>query len=513
MDTIQNIKAFLLVARTGSITIAARQLGVVPSVITKRIDRLEDQMRVKLLQRSTRRIGLTEAGEARLPRLQAAVTELETIFRNPRSRRRKWKDIADQIPRQRSPILSLGEMLTRFQVAHPRIEHRAGRRRSFGQSDRRGFRSCHRRAANFLSRRDRRARSAPILASICASPAYLERRGAPHHPRDLVQHDCLTFATTGQSWAFESRRGLINVDVKENSAPTTAICCAVPPSPAWASPGSRAMSSRRASRGRTRDDTARLSCAGILGESADPEKPDRATGGTPSADCAETGTANPSDRPTQSSEDGRRPHEPRTGRFWYGPFQDRGPASARLRKSRVFLRDFPSDNCPFPRASFIAEEQRRRMDGSQLELVEPLQPEGCPLHQARQSRVVEMDAVTRQDLHLPVQRREPSELRDHRVGHQSGRRHAVLDQPRQRLRLYHCAFTAPAGLFPGTMRSTRMDRWNDVEHLADVPANLAQAALAARAGRRRGLDDLLAAWQMLGQRANVALGLLAGASR
>ena len=55
-----------------------------------------------------------------------------------------------------------------------------------------------------------------------------------------------------------------------------------------------------------------------------------------------------------------------------------------------------------------------------------------------------------------------------------------------------------------------MDRWNDVEHLADVPADLAQAALAARAGRRRGLDDLLAAWQMLGQRANVALGLLAG---
>ncbi|MGC1563936.1 MAG: LysR family transcriptional regulator, partial [Bradyrhizobium sp.] len=59
MDTIQNIKAFLLVARTASITTAARQLGVVPSVVTKRIDRLEDQMRVKLLQRSTRRIALT----------------------------------------------------------------------------------------------------------------------------------------------------------------------------------------------------------------------------------------------------------------------------------------------------------------------------------------------------------------------------------------------------------------------------------------------------------------------
>src|ERR1700730_8341635 len=58
----------------------------------------------------------------------------------------------------------------------------------------------------------------------------------------------------------------------------------------------------------------------------------------------------------------------------------------------------------------VAEEQGRRMDGSQLELVEPLQPPRCPLHPAGERRAVEMDAVTGQDLHLPVQRREPSEL-------------------------------------------------------------------------------------------------------
>ncbi|OPY93587.1 hypothetical protein A5906_17460 [Bradyrhizobium sacchari] len=46
------------------------------------------------------------------------------------------------------------------------------------------------------------------------SPTYLARCGAPTHPRDLVQHDCLTFATTGLTWDFESRRGPINVEVK-----------------------------------------------------------------------------------------------------------------------------------------------------------------------------------------------------------------------------------------------------------------------------------------------------------
>src|ERR1700730_16237131 len=158
----------------------------------------------------------------------------------------------------------------------------------------------------------------------------------------------------------------------------------------------------------------------------------------------------------------------------------------------------------------VAEEQWRRMDGSQLELVEPLQPPSRSLYPARQGRAIEMDAVTSQDLHLPVQRGEPGELRDHHMGHQRSRRHAVLDQPRQRLRLYHCAFTAPAGIFGADHAEHPQDRRNDVEQLADVLADLVQPALAARTRGRLRLDDLLAAWQMLGQRADVALGLLTG---
>jgi DNA-binding transcriptional LysR family regulator len=213
MDTIQNIKAFLQVARTGSITMAARQLGVVPSVITKRIDRLEDQMRVKLLQRSTRRIALTEAGEARLPRLQAAVSELETIFQESQV---STSEMEGHL-RIKSPttiaILSLGEMLTRFQVAHPRISVELVMLDRSVNPIEEGFDL----AIGALPTSYPGVIDEPLCAYprvICASPAYLERCGTPHHPRDLVQHDCLTFATTGQSWAFESRRGLINVDVK-----------------------------------------------------------------------------------------------------------------------------------------------------------------------------------------------------------------------------------------------------------------------------------------------------------
>ena len=103
-----------MVAETGSLTLAARRLGVVPSVITKRINRLEDQMQVRLLQRSTRRITLTPEGEIRLPRLRAAVSQLDDIFRDAAA---SSAEVEGHL-RIKSPttiaILSLGEVLTRF---------------------------------------------------------------------------------------------------------------------------------------------------------------------------------------------------------------------------------------------------------------------------------------------------------------------------------------------------------------------------------------------------------------
>lgn len=213
MDTIRNIKAFLQVARTNSISVAARQLGVVPSVITKRIDRLEDQMGVPLLQRSTRGISLTGAGEARLPRLQTLVTELDAIFLESQV---STSEMEGHL-RIKSPttiaILDLGEMLTRFQIAYPRISIELVMLDRSVNPIEEGFDL----AIGALPTSYPGVIDEPLCPYprvICASPAYLERRAPPQHPRDLVQHDCLTFATTGLNWAFESRRGLINVDVK-----------------------------------------------------------------------------------------------------------------------------------------------------------------------------------------------------------------------------------------------------------------------------------------------------------
>ena len=49
---------------------------------------------------------------------------------------------------------------------------------------------------------------------LCASPAYLKTHGTPKHPRDLVDHRCLSFLPTGPEWPFEGPRGRINIQVR-----------------------------------------------------------------------------------------------------------------------------------------------------------------------------------------------------------------------------------------------------------------------------------------------------------
>ncbi len=54
----------------------------------------------------------------------------------------------------------------------------------------------------------------PVNAVVCAAPEYLRAHGAPSHPRELVDHDCLTFKPSGSTWQFQSNRGAITVDVR-----------------------------------------------------------------------------------------------------------------------------------------------------------------------------------------------------------------------------------------------------------------------------------------------------------
>ncbi|HEY7459462.1 MAG TPA: LysR family transcriptional regulator, partial [Xanthobacteraceae bacterium] len=118
MDTILNMKAFLATARSGSFSEAARQLSVAPSVVSKRVNQLEWQLRARLLERTTRRVRLTEVGEQYLPTVRGIVTEYDDLVTGIQ---RSPGELEGHI-RVKSPAaltnLHLGRVFTAFQRAN-----------------------------------------------------------------------------------------------------------------------------------------------------------------------------------------------------------------------------------------------------------------------------------------------------------------------------------------------------------------------------------------------------------
>lgn len=213
MDTLLNIRAFLATARAGSFSAAARELGVAPSVVIKRINRLEDQMRAKLFLRSTRRLALTEAGERARPRYQAILAELEEALSGAAA---GGGGIEGHL-RIKAPtslgVLHLGPLLAAFQQAHPRLTLEAVLVDRSVNPVEEGFDI----ALGALPVSYAHVQDVPLCPwprLLCAAPAYLARRGAPAHPSELPDHDCLAYTVAGTTWAFVGARGPVSVDIR-----------------------------------------------------------------------------------------------------------------------------------------------------------------------------------------------------------------------------------------------------------------------------------------------------------
>lgn len=212
MDTIQNLKAFMAVARTGSFSAAAREAGLATSVIAKRIDQLEGAIDAKLFVRSTRKLGLTEPGREWLTRVRAVVSDIDELMAAARHKR----DELEGPLRIKAPTtltaLYLGDILAGFQNRHPRISM------DIVLTDRplnpaeEGFDiAISVFGAVYGGVID--IPLCPIQRTICSAPGYLDRRGVPLHPRELVGHDTLNFHPTGDRWLFESPRGPVSVAI------------------------------------------------------------------------------------------------------------------------------------------------------------------------------------------------------------------------------------------------------------------------------------------------------------
>jgi DNA-binding transcriptional LysR family regulator len=187
---IEELRTFVEVADTGGVSPAARRLGVAKSIVSRRLARLEEDLGVQLLSRTTRGVALTEAG---------------TTFRDHAARACSEIDIA------RETILPAGELRGRLRIAaplsfgpthlapvlanlalrHPLLHVHTIYSDRFVDLIAEGF-DCAIRMGRLSDSSLLARRIGPIVATWVASPAYIEKHGAPETPEELLGHQALT---------------------------------------------------------------------------------------------------------------------------------------------------------------------------------------------------------------------------------------------------------------------------------------------------------------------------------
>src|SRR6478735_5574123 len=185
MDNLLNVRTFLTASRAGSFAAAARSLAVSPSVVSKRISQLEHEFRATLFHRSTRDLRLTEDGARLLPRCMKLLSEYDAIMDvTPTA------EISGLL-RVDAPgsitAMILGPIFCDFLADNPKVDLDL---RLTDRLDNPLARNCDLTIGTRPST-DENIRDFPLMPYPCATYAgsrYVERRGFPTHPRDLVQH-------------------------------------------------------------------------------------------------------------------------------------------------------------------------------------------------------------------------------------------------------------------------------------------------------------------------------------
>jgi DNA-binding transcriptional LysR family regulator len=208
VDRLRAFEVFAAVVARGSFIRAAEALGTSPANVTRYVNELEAHLGTRLLNRSSRKISLTEGGEALYERSRSIleeVAEAEALASSaslaPRGRLRINAPLS-------FGVLHLAPLWPKFMEKHPEVELDVALIDRVVDIVEEGYDLAIR-----ISRAGSTAHVAKKLGTsrnlVCASPAYLRRRGRPKVPADLAEHACIgyTYAVTGDEWHLADDSG------------------------------------------------------------------------------------------------------------------------------------------------------------------------------------------------------------------------------------------------------------------------------------------------------------------
>ncbi|MGJ3699476.1 LysR family transcriptional regulator [Variovorax sp. AFSI2.2] len=193
MDHLSAIRTFIEIADQGSLTRAAEVLDLSRAMVSRHLEGLEQWLGARLLHRTTRRVSLSDAGQEALPRLRQMLELASDVQAVTGARRTEPAGKLRLTTSLSFALSSLTRAIVEFQGRYPRIEvELLTVDRTIDLVDERidlAIRITNRLDEGVVARQ-----IATCHSVLCASPAYLERRGVPKRPEDLAAHECITHA-------------------------------------------------------------------------------------------------------------------------------------------------------------------------------------------------------------------------------------------------------------------------------------------------------------------------------
>ncbi|MET4632444.1 LysR family transcriptional regulator [Kaistia defluvii] len=213
---LSDLNAFVAVARAKGFRDGARLTGGSASALSEAVRRLEAQLGVRLFNRTTRSVQLTEAGRGLLERLAPALAEVQAALDVVNG----YRDRPAGVLRLNVPVsavrLVLPDIVPAFLAVYPEIRLEIIAEDSFVDVLAAGCDA----GIRYDERLEQDMIAMPIGPRVqrfatAAAPAYLDRRGRPEHPRDLLEHDCIRGRFSSGSmaaWEFEREGEIVRVE-------------------------------------------------------------------------------------------------------------------------------------------------------------------------------------------------------------------------------------------------------------------------------------------------------------
>ena len=228
MNRLEDLEAFVAVVEAGSFTQAADRLGIAKSAISRRVSALEARLGVELLRRTTRKLSLTETGQSfydRSARILADLDEAESAAAQSHGELKGQLRVA--LPLSFS-LRHMSAPIADFAALHPGVSF------DLDLNDRRidlleagadlALRIGQLGDSSLIARR-----LFDVRTVVVASPGYVEERGAPGTPAELIDHDCLVYTNLPdpRRWVCRDSQGQsveVIVDVAMSASSGDFIC-------------------------------------------------------------------------------------------------------------------------------------------------------------------------------------------------------------------------------------------------------------------------------------------------